>query len=236
MRDARISLTLTLTVPNPPIWIRFCTHSRGVGLKSFNIKQTWHPRNGVVYCMVRMLYTDGLVGWLVGWLIGWLVGWLVDWLVDWLIDWLIGWLVDWLIGWLVGWLIDWLISLIQFHWFKLIDWFDCFDLIVSIWLIRFDSIDNCFSVVSCSKVKTASHANHYMYGPSMLYQSQMFTVVQVVQCQGWHLHHMTKHARYNISKKLIGSIIIIIIIIIIKKYRRFVVRTYPPCWVLKVRI
>ena len=25
-------LTLTLTVPNPPIWIRFCTHPRGLGL------------------------------------------------------------------------------------------------------------------------------------------------------------------------------------------------------------
>ena len=24
--------TLTLTVPNPPIWIRFCTHPRGLGL------------------------------------------------------------------------------------------------------------------------------------------------------------------------------------------------------------
>ena len=28
------ALKLTLTVPNPPIWIRFCSHSRGWGLTS----------------------------------------------------------------------------------------------------------------------------------------------------------------------------------------------------------
>ena len=28
----RISSIKTLTVPNPPIWIRFCTHPRGLGL------------------------------------------------------------------------------------------------------------------------------------------------------------------------------------------------------------
>ena len=32
--------SLTLTVPNPPIWIRFCTHPRGLGLMTFGVATT----------------------------------------------------------------------------------------------------------------------------------------------------------------------------------------------------
>ena len=45
-----------------------------------------------------------------------------------------------------------------------------------------------------------------------------------------------KHCRKRISKSAAPLIIIVIIIIIIIIMKRFVARTYPPCWVLKARI